>query len=217
MTAVPPDDDPSDQDGHGTHTAGIAAAMTDNDEGTASVAFSQYTSILPLRVCLPEGCPVSATSAAYIFAADAGARAINISLGGLSRSRTEASAVKYAWQNGAVLAASAGNLGEYINAAEWKNYPAAYPQVAAVSATNWHDVLAYYSSHGNWLSVAAPGGEMFGYHDPGGIYSTMPRYDVTLTNPLFLLEELRSASGHVYGCAAGWPGWRPCCSPWIPT
>ena len=97
------DADPSDTDGHGTHTAGIAAAMTENGVGTASVAFSGTTSILPLRVCLPEGCPVSATSEAYIFAADAGgARVISISLGGLSRSRTEASAVKYAWNHGSV-------------------------------------------------------------------------------------------------------------------
>lgn len=175
------DPDPTDEDGHGTHTSGIAAATTNNGLGTAGVAFDGLTHIMPLRVCLPEGCPVSAMSEAYIFAADNGARAINISIGGLYRSRTEASAVKYAWQRGAVLVASAGNLGQYINAAEWKHYPAAYPEVMAVSATNYHDVLAYYSSHGNWLSVAAPGGEMAAYHDTGGIYSTMPTYQVTLT------------------------------------
>ncbi len=160
--------------GHGTHVAGIAGADTDNGDGVAGVAFDVSTQIMPVRIFGDDGATtIDAICDGLAFAVDNGARVINMSYGGLFPSNAEADAVTYAWNNGAVLVAAAGNWGEYGTLATWENYPAAYPEVIAVSATNDQDLLTYYSSYGSWLSVAAPGGDtsMTAY---GGIVSTYP-------------------------------------------
>jgi thermitase len=181
------DGDPTDTDGHGTHTGGLAGAYannggTDTQEDTAGVSFGN-TALMILRVCGDSGCSVSNLISAYTYAADNGADVMNISIGGLFRSRSEDQAIKYAWKKDVVITASAGNLGGSLNGSTWKNYPAAYNNVMAISSTDWHDDLAYYSSHGNWLSVAAPGGELFCGGDNcsyiikgAGSYSTTPTY-----------------------------------------
>ncbi len=181
------DNDPTDEDGHGTHTGGLAGAIANNgtddpQEDTAGVSFRK-TALMILRVCGDSGCSVSNLISAYTYAADNGADVMNISIGGPFRSRSEEQAIKYAWKKDVVITASAGNNGGSLNGSTWKNYPAAYNNVMAISSTDWHDDLAYYSSHGKWLSVAAPGGELFcggnncSYLIKGaGSYSTTPTY-----------------------------------------
>jgi thermitase len=179
--------------GHGTHVSGIAAGVTNNAaadgmEDTAGVAFPDIVDIMSVKVCTDTGsCPSSAIAAGIYYAADHGADVINMSLGGTSISAAEQTAINYAWGQGVLLVASAGN-----DNSSAQRYPAAYEPVMAVAATNWHDQKASYSSYGaSWVDITAPGGEMSRYDDPGGIYSTMPTYDVYLTEcittgPIFL-------------------------------
>lgn len=170
------DDDPTDTYGHGTHVAGIALAETDNSTGTAGVGYSPNIEVMPLRVCDQNGCPTSAIVNAIYRAASNGANVINLSLGGRFGSAAEEQAINDAWSQGLVIVASSGNDGSGK-----VSYPAAFVNAIAVGSTNWHDQLAPYSNRGNDLDVTAPGGDMSGYHDPGGIYSTMPTYAVYLT------------------------------------
>jgi serine protease len=131
---------------------------------------------MPLRVCDENGCPTDAIVSAIYHAADNGADVINLSLGGRFGSSAEEQAINYAWDKGLIIAASSGNDGSGK-----VSYPAAFANCIAVGSTNWHDQLAPYSNKGGDLDVVAPGGDMSSYDDPGGIYSTMPTYDVYLT------------------------------------
>jgi subtilisin family serine protease len=170
------DSNPNDTYGHGTHVAGIALAETNNGEGTAGVGYSPNIKVMPLRVCDENGCPTDAIVSAIYHAANNGANVINLSLGGRFGSSSEETAINYAWGQGLVIAASSGNDGS-----RRVSYPAAFANCIAVGSSNWHDQLAGYSNQGSALDVVAPGGDMSSYHDPGGIYSTMPTYDVYLT------------------------------------
>lgn len=171
------DADPADTYGHGTHVAGIALAETGNATGTAGVGFSPNIWVLPLRVCDENGCPTSAIVDAISYAADLipdfpnanVANVINLSLGGPFGSSAEQQAIDAAWNAGLVIAASSGNDGSGK-----VSYPAAFANAIAVGATDWHDRVTRYSNKGSALDLTAPGGDMFYYHDPGGIYSTMP-------------------------------------------
>ncbi|MCH7745880.1 MAG: peptidase S8, partial [Chloroflexi bacterium] len=170
------DNDPTDTYGHGTHVAGISLAATNNATGTAGVGYSPGIKVMPLRVCDQNGCPTSAIVNAIYHAADNGADVINMSIGGIVKSRAEESAVNYAWSKGLVIVASSGNGGS-----NKVSYPAKFKKVIAVGSTDWNDARAPYSNGGKDLDVVAPGGRMDKLHDKGGIYSTMPTYPVYLT------------------------------------
>ena len=159
-----PSNDANDQLGHGTHVAGIAAAATDNGIGVAGVGWN--TSIASIKVCyeaidplfgLVTGlCDSAASAAGMIHAADSGYHVVNMSYAGPQGSQAEADAAAYAWANGVVLVAAASN-----NYESTQMFPAAFPEVIAVAATDWHDNLASYSNFGPWVSVAAPGSTIF--------------------------------------------------------
>jgi hypothetical protein len=87
-----------------------------------------------------------------VYAVDHGARVINLSLGGDVDSSTLSDAVAYAVGNGVVVTAAAGNSGTSA-----PTYPAAYPGVIAVGATDAQDARADFSNFGFWLTVMAPG------------------------------------------------------------
>lgn len=147
------DSDPSDDYGHGTHVAGIIAAVTNNSVGMAGIAWQGK--ILPVKVCSSLGsCPYSTIGDGIQYAADNGAKIINISLGGYSESQYMKSKIDYAYGKNVLIVAAAGNDGN-TNI----NYPAKYANVVAVGATNndASDTRAWFSNYGTELDIVAPG------------------------------------------------------------
>ncbi|MFH1827022.1 MAG: S8 family serine peptidase [bacterium] len=137
--------------GHGTHIGGIVAALTDNSMGVAGVC--PDCKLMSVKVLNDSGFGAySWIVNGIMYAADHGAKVINMSLGGPQKSKTLESAVNYAWNNNVVVVAAAGNSGNPS-----KTYPAAYTNVIAVAATDNQDIKAYFSEYGSWVDVAAPG------------------------------------------------------------
>lgn len=145
------DADPADDNGHGTAVAGVAAAKGNEGVGVAGAAWD--VSVLPVKVMNSSGSgSYSAIASGITYAADRGAKIINLSLGGSASSSTLQNAVAYAWSKGCLVVAAAGN-----NASGTAVYPAAYPNVVAVSATTQADTLASFSSYGSSVDLSAPG------------------------------------------------------------
>ena len=139
-----------DDQGHGTHVAGTVAQTTDNGKGTAGLAYC--ADLMPIKVLNRFGWGTLANVAEGIrFAADHGAQVINLSLGGSSKSGILEDAVVYAQRKGLLVVAAAGNSGRQVG------YPAAYDGVVAVSATDANDKIAWFSSRGPQIALAAPG------------------------------------------------------------
>lgn len=147
--------------GHGTHVAGIVGAVTNNGIGVGGVGYN--VSLINAKVLDDRGSGYYSWIANCLYwAADNGAKVINLSLGGSSSSTTLADAVSYAISKGVVVIAAAGNNGN-----KTPIYPANYPNVISVAATDANDNKASFSNYGTWVDVAAPG---------VSIYSTMPNH-----------------------------------------
>ncbi|HVE92948.1 MAG TPA: S8 family serine peptidase [Actinomycetota bacterium] len=162
------DNSANDENWHGTFVAGIAAAATDNGLGIAGTA--PGATIMPVRVLGPEGSGrSSAVTAGVKWAADNGAKVINLSLAndgpmafgaipGLDNS------IAYAFAKGAVVVAAAGNSSE-----PWCKSPAFSLFALCVGATHAGDQKAGFSNHGVRLDVVAPGQNIVStYYRPGG-------------------------------------------------
>ena len=160
------DDDPTDDNGHGTHTTGTMAGKTVGVAGVAGAA--AHVTVYVQRVCGRRGCPTSAIIDAINAAADVpGMVAMNLSLGGSSESQGEKDAIAYATSKDVLVIASAGNSG-----GSSVECPACDPNAIAVAASTWQDKLASYSNHGAGLDIAAPGGYCYSNTTPEGcIYS----------------------------------------------
>ena len=140
----------ADDHGHGTHVAGTIAQTTNNGRGAAGLAFCAR--LMPIKVLTKQGWGTVANVAEGIrFAADEGASVINLSLGGPIKSRILEDAVNHALSRGVVVVAAAGNSGRSVG------FPAAYEGVIAVSATDANDKIAWFSSRGPEVTIAAPG------------------------------------------------------------
>ncbi|MFL6180701.1 MAG: S8 family serine peptidase [Actinomycetes bacterium] len=136
--------------GHGTFVAGVIAAQRDNQKGIAGVS---RASILPVRVLNAKGYGRDATIARAIrWATNQDADIINLSLGGAQSGRILRDAVKYAHNHGVLVVASAGNDG-----GTKPRYPAAFSDAVAVGATDWRDRMVWWSQHGSWVDLVAPG------------------------------------------------------------
>lgn len=156
----------NDDNGHGTHVAGIIAGETNNSNGVASIGFNGL--LMPVKVLDSSGTGTyGAVADGIVFAADHGARIINMSLGGSSASQTLQDAVNYAEQKGVIVVAAAGNNGNTAAV-----YPADYAGVIAVSATTDTDTLASFSSYGSHIFLSAPGVDITSTYNNGG-YATM--------------------------------------------
>ena len=140
-----------DDQGHGTATAGTIGAVTNDNLGVSSVGWS--IPVMPLLAVDSTGsASYSNMASAITYAADHGIRVINMSLAGSSASSTLDSAVSYAWNKGTVVFASAGN---YSTSTPY--YPAASPNVVAVSSTSSSDTISSFSNYGSWIDLSAPG------------------------------------------------------------
>ncbi len=154
--------DTSDDNGHGTHVAGIIDASTNNGIGVASIGFRG--TLLPVKVLDSTGAGTDGSVASGItYATDNGAKIINLSLGGSSFSQTEQDAINYATSKGVVVIAAAGN-----NSNNSPVYPAADSGVLAVSASDSNDNLASFSSYGSDVFVSAPGDNITSTYNNGG-------------------------------------------------
>jgi thermitase len=173
--------------GHGTHVAGIAAASTNNGIGIAGVGYN--CSIMNVKVLDDSGSGYYSWIAnGIIWAADNGAKVINMSLGGSSSSSTLESAINYAWSKDVVIVAAAGNNGNTKPV-----YPAYYSNCIAVAATDESDAKASFSTYGTWVDVAAPG---------VNILSTLPNHKnrIGILNYGYL-SGTSMATPHVAGLA----------------
>jgi subtilisin family serine protease len=198
-----------DREGHGTFVAGIIAAGIDNNVGIAGIAFPAQ--LLVAKVVRPDGTISPDAEARGIrWAVDAGARVINLSLGGVrdprdvSRdtfSRLEADAVAYAYSKGAVVVAAVGNS-DQAPAMPWDyaSYPAALPHVIGVGALAQDGSIPLFSNRDSvYEDLVAPG---------EAIVSTIPRA-MTASRPTCPDQgysvcgpaEFRNAEGTSYAAA----------------
>lgn len=153
----------TDDNGHGTHVAGTIAQATNNNYGVAGIAYE--ASIMPLKVLSANGGgTVSDIAESIKFAADNGADIINMSLGGSGESQIMKEAINYAHNKGVVIVAAVGNANQ--NSA---SYPARYPHVFGVSATDPTGEKAPYSNFGAGVDISAPGGSTSDKNEAGGI------------------------------------------------
>jgi len=154
------DNDPSPtgfNNAHGTLTAGVAAASTNNAMGIAGVGYK--CKILPVKTSSDNDVRTDAGGAFLVFwlqgivyAADLGAAVLNLSFGGGGPSQAEQEVINYVTQKGTLVVAAAGNDNTIS-----PSYPAAYDNVLSVAATTTNDVISSYSNFGPTIDVCAPG------------------------------------------------------------
>lgn len=168
----------SDLVGHGTMVSGLIGATANNGKGSAGV--SPGVTILPIKVSNSREMANKDIIAGIYFAVDAGAKIINMSLGGETSSTAEEDAIKYALKNGCILVAAAGNI-KSPEFDGYKSYPASYDGVISVASVNENGTISSTSQHNESVDVAAPGDNIYvmkykdgvsGYdHDKGTSFS----------------------------------------------
>ncbi|MCL2504293.1 MAG: S8 family peptidase [Coriobacteriia bacterium] len=205
MDFVDNDRYPYDGHGHGTHVAGIIGAVAGNGIGVAGIA-NQCT-LLPIRTFDNSGNGSSATCAAGVrWAADHGAKVINMSFGSPKESKLEKEACEYAVSKGCILVASCGNGNEaYVYPAL---FPARYASVLGVSSTNEKDGYTFPSgsspNYGPQVDISAPGADIYStyrnnqYRYMSGTSMAAPMVSgvaalVAAKQPSWTAEQIRAA------------------------
>lgn len=163
---IDPKKAPKDDVGHGTHVSGIIGALVNNEEGVAGISW--YNKIMPVKALDSSGSGTTyAVAEGVIWATDHGAKVINMSLGNYADSQFLHDAIKYAYDRDVLLVAASGN-----DNTERPGYPAAYPEVLAVGATNKDMSRAEYSNYGDYIDVTAPGTNIASTY-PGNQYAAL--------------------------------------------
>jgi subtilisin family serine protease len=156
-------DDPLDDNGHGTHVSGTIAASINNGIGIAGVA---NVSIFAEKILSATGSGYSSDAAAGInHAVSAGANILSNSWGSTSDSSVVRTAIQNAIASNVTVIAAAGNSGTTT-----KHYPAAYEDVIAVGSTDQNNELSSFSTYGSWVDVVAPGSEIISTQMGGGYH-----------------------------------------------
>jgi serine protease len=181
-----------DNNGHGTHVAGIIGAAGNNGIGVSGVAWNVKIMDLKFLDANGNGVTSNAVQAIY-YAVNHGAKVINASWGGSAGSAALQSAIDYARAHGVIFVTSAGN--NAANNDVSPAYPADYTQdnVIAVAATDWNDNLATFSNYGaKTVALAAPGSY---------IYSTYPT-EIDAASPYRYYSGTSMAAPFVSGAMA---------------
>jgi serine protease len=217
---------PVDLDGHGTHVSGTIGQLTNDGVGEAGIAFN--VKLMPVKVIDSEwddifGSPEVGTDQVLArgirYAADNGAKVLNLSLGRTGPpAPVVEDAIRYAVGRGAFLAIAAGNDFENGNPTEvLAEIASRVPGAMSVAAVDRNRQHAYYSSAGPWVEIAAPGGSFRGFAADGGILQqtldlqlidtfldppsrfTAPRFDAVAD---YYFTGTSSATPHVAALAA---------------
>ena len=179
---------PNDSFNHGTHVAGIVSAVTNNMEGIAS-ASNNKVKIMPIKATPDDGNPngIYYGFEGIVWAVDNGAKIISLSWGGGGYSQAEQDVINYAYINGVMVVAAAGNENS-----EDLHYPSAYNHVLSVASLDQTDSRSSFSSYGSTIDISAPG---------RGILSTLPTNvygsfsGTSMATPL-----VASCLGYIWSC-----------------
>jgi thermitase len=149
--------------GHGTFIASLIASSLEN---SASPGLAYNARLLDVKVAEDDGSTdAKKVAEGIVWAVDHGAQVINISIVINQSYPPLEQAIEYAWQNGCVIVAAAGNQASSVPV-----YPAAYDHVIAVAASDKTDSLASWSNRGKWVDVEAPGVSIYSML-PGNCYA----------------------------------------------
>ncbi|OMF34206.1 peptidase S8 [Paenibacillus sp. FSL H8-0548] len=179
--------EPDDDVGHGTHVSGIIGASVNNGEGVAGLSW--YNKIMPVKVLDSSGAGSTYSVAqGIIWAVDHGAKVINMSLGNYAQADFLHDAIKYAYEHDVVMIAASGN-----DNTDRPGFPAAYPEVFAVAATNSSKEKASFSNYGDYIDVAAPGDSIASTY-PGSQYAALSGTSMASPHVAALAGLIRSVN-----------------------
>jgi hypothetical protein len=189
------DPNPIDTIGHGTHVAGIAAAVSGNGTGVEGVA--ENAGVMCVKI-FPNAY-TSIMAKAIIYAVENGAQVINASWGTPYYSALLNEVVSFADSSGVLFVAASGNSGDNS-----RFYPAAITRIITVGASNSDDHVTTFSTYGSWVDLVAPGLDILSLRAAGtDLYSEAGEPNVRIIEDKYYLADGTSmAAPHVTGAAA---------------